>query len=457
MDQQFASSIETLIGGTLDTFVVCAGAGAPVARKTVAEVKTMLGLPVDLSGYVPYTGATGTVNLDGRNLILTTGSVGIGTASPGAILDVVGKSLHRGDLTAGSQVRAMDVYHNVTTDGDIYGILVRPTRSAGTAGEVLAVEGYLANTPHTANSRRNIAVTGDARSEKGAFSGSVNIGVWGIATAADSNTAIYGSVGQSIFNDWVGIGLSDDGSVLKPVPPTATHPLHVRDKRTLTASENSTSNQSVLLHKVVDGAGAYSESAAILALRRTITNVTANTGPYLVCDDGTTTHFTVSNAGAITAASTITAATGLRATAGGLTVTAGGITVTAGDTILRNPSKLYFDGGYAVAIGATGNTGTDKDMQFFSGVGGAERMRVKSTGDVGIGTTSPGAKLDVSGTLRSGSYTVGTLPNASANDGAQARVTDSSVAAAGNYGATVAGGGANKVKVFSDGTNWIIA
>jgi hypothetical protein len=54
-------------------------------------------------------------------------------------------------------------------------------------------------------------------------------------------------------------------------------------------------------------------------------------------------------------------------------------------------------------------------------------------------------------------FTVGTLPSASANDGAMTRVTDSSVAASGNYGSIVSSGGANKVKVFSDGTNWVIA
>ena len=56
-----------------------------------------------------------------------------------------------------------------------------------------------------------------------------------------------------------------------------------------------------------------------------------------------------------------------------------------------------------------------------------------------------------------GMYTVATLPSASGNDRAMAVVTDSNVAMSGNYGATVAGGGANKVKVFSNGTNWVIA
>jgi hypothetical protein len=61
-DQILASAVETLIGGTADTFVVCAGAGLPVARKTVAETKTLLGqgtmaakstyqIQIALSGY----------------------------------------------------------------------------------------------------------------------------------------------------------------------------------------------------------------------------------------------------------------------------------------------------------------------------------------------------------------------------------------------------------------------
>jgi hypothetical protein len=52
-----------------------------------------------------------------------------------------------------------------------------------------------------------------------------------------------------------------------------------------------------------------------------------------------------------------------------------------------------------------------------------------------------------------GAYTVATLPSAAANDGAFARVTDSSVT---TNGSNVAGGGSSKVPVFSDGTNWIV-
>jgi len=61
-DQILGASVEDVFGGIADTFVVCAGAGLPVGRKTVAEVKTLLGqgtmaakstyqLKVALSGY----------------------------------------------------------------------------------------------------------------------------------------------------------------------------------------------------------------------------------------------------------------------------------------------------------------------------------------------------------------------------------------------------------------------
>jgi len=75
-----------------------------------------------------------------------------------------------------------------------------------------------------------------------------------------------------------------------------------------------------------------------------------------------------------------------------------------------------------------------------------------------VGTTASNAlgsllltNLTASGLIGLGAYTVATLPSAAANAGQIAQVTDSSVTA---NGATVAGGGANRVMVFSNGTNW---
>lgn len=59
--------------------------------------------------------------------------------------------------------------------------------------------------------------------------------------------------------------------------------------------------------------------------------------------------------------------------------------------------------------------------------------------------------LTASGLITLGTYTVATLPSASANAGAIAQVTDSSVT---TNGSAVAGGGSNRVMVFSTGTTW---
>lgn len=70
-----------------------------------------------------------------------------------------------------------------------------------------------------------------------------------------------------------------------------------------------------------------------------------------------------------------------------------------------------------------------------------------------IGTKGQfGAAVVVSG----GGVTVANLPAASANQGGFAFVTDASTTAILGLGTTVVGGGANKVPVYSDGTNWII-
>lgn len=71
---------------------------------------------------------------------------------------------------------------------------------------------------------------------------------------------------------------------------------------------------------------------------------------------------------------------------------------------------------------------------------GTERMRITKTGRVGVGTPSPTTTLHVSGPVRLGTYTVATVPSASASGaGSIIYVSDET-------------GGA--VSAFSDGTDW---
>lgn len=83
-----------------------------------------------------------------------------------------------------------------------------------------------------------------------------------------------------------------------------------------------------------------------------------------------------------------------------------------------------------------------------------------SVGVVQIGTTASNAlgslllmNMTASGLVCAGTYTVGTLPSASANSYKFANVSDSSET---TFGSTVAAGGSSKVMVYSNGTNWTV-
>ncbi len=68
---------------------------------------------------------------------------------------------------------------------------------------------------------------------------------------------------------------------------------------------------------------------------------------------------------------------------------------------------------------------------------GSERISIDFSGDIGIGVTSPGAKLDVDGVVKVKSYAVAGLPTA---------VTGGLIYVSDETG--------DAVPAFSDGTNW---
>jgi hypothetical protein len=103
---------------------------------------------------------------------------------------------------------------------------------------------------------------------------------------------------------------------------------------------------------------------------------------------------------------------------------------------------------------AYSNDGSDfgtKDLSFSRNAAGVLQ--------IGNGTANASGSLlltnlTASGTVRLGTYTVGTLPSASSNTRALAFVTDSSV---GTFGSIVASGGSLGVTVYSNGTNWLVS
>lgn len=87
-------------------------------------------------------------------------------------------------------------------------------------------------------------------------------------------------------------------------------------------------------------------------------------------------------------------------------------------------------------------------------VDGSEVIYIDDLLNVGMGTITPAVKLDVDGQIKTSATTVAGLPLAtSAGAGARGFVTDATVA---TFGTVVAGGGANAVPVWSDGTDWRI-
>lgn len=83
-----------------------------------------------------------------------------------------------------------------------------------------------------------------------------------------------------------------------------------------------------------------------------------------------------------------------------------------------------------------------------------EKMRITGAGRVGIGITAPATLLDVNGAVRTAPTTVAGLTAPAAGlAGAKWFVTDANAT---TFASIVAGGGANGVPVYCDGTNWRI-
>ena len=95
----------------------------------------------------------------------------------------------------------------------------------------------------------------------------------------------------------------------------------------------------------------------------------------------------------------------------------------------------------AIVNGAPSGSTVPVDLAFYAGASSdSERMRIASSGNVGIGKSAPTTKLDIDGPVRVKSYAKAALPSASgAGAGAIAHVSDE------------AGG---SVLAFSDGSNW---
>lgn len=87
-------------------------------------------------------------------------------------------------------------------------------------------------------------------------------------------------------------------------------------------------------------------------------------------------------------------------TGNGISIFAGG----GGDVLLNSGGSLFFDGNYSYANGNYLRPISPNTQAFFTS--GAERMRVTSDGNIGIGTTAPQGKLEISGAFSGASQLI---------------------------------------------------
>lgn len=133
--------------------------------------------------------------------------------------------------------------------------------------------------------------------------------------------------------------------------------------------------------------------------------------------------------------------------------------LTTGFIQWNNDLFLYRDAADTLAQRRGTNAQTNRLYGTYTDASNYRRVaQTMTTG--GVATIAPeGAGTGASGNclvLSNGSVTLATLPAAStAGAGARAFVSDASTTLILGLGGTVTGGGANKVPVYSDGTNWI--
>jgi hypothetical protein len=127
VDQILASAIEALIGGSADTFVVCAGAGLPVVQKTAAQAKTLLALTksdvglgsVDNTADTAKPVSTAQATADGLR-VLKAGDTMNGALSLGANALTCGAITHSGDVTSANGRLSLRPTVASATGGPVY-------------------------------------------------------------------------------------------------------------------------------------------------------------------------------------------------------------------------------------------------------------------------------------------------------------------------------------------------
>lgn len=346
----------------------------------------------DLSGYVPYTGATGDVDL-GANDLFVGGSLGVGTSSPGAKLDV------RGDAIFNEDGGDFDFRIEGDTNANLFKV------DAG----LDAVS--IGTTPLT-NTRLSVASGGTNRhlTEYGYKSSqTINVTDADETTEIHFNTLCESSVtGTYKVNEVRGLG----GSVIVYTDTSYTYGM--------TGSiymNPATPKSHFRCFGISSGIALNSHTVTGYASSLEVTMPSVTTGTIGSAYGLNIKGFTMSGAGTITnyyggiITPSNVGASGTIGTAYGLYIGDFGVS-TAGTTRY----SLYTLGGGVVF----NDNGTDSDFRIEGDADANLFFLDASTDRIGVGTATPGVKLDVydatSATFRTSSGTRSIKLNSYASD-----------------------------------------